>query len=110
MALRVVKQVATILATPVVLLGVIPVVAQAATFRLEETTVTDINAAFDAGALTSEQLTQLYLNRIEAYDNQGPSLNAIITINPNALQTAAELDKERQTTGPRSPLHGVQCC
>lgn len=107
MGLKVVKQTATMIATQAVLLGVVPVVAEAATFSLEEATVTDINAAFDAGALTSLQLTQLYLNRIEAYDEQGPSLNAIITINPNALQTAAELDKERETTGPRSPLHGI---
>ena len=107
MGLKVVKQTATMIATQAVLLGVVPVVAEAATFSLEEATVTDINAAFDAGALTSEQLTQLYLNRIEAYDEQGPSLNAIITINPNALQIAAELDQERQTTGPRSPLHGI---
>lgn len=107
MVLKVVKQTASTLATQAVLLGVVSVTAQAATFSLEEATVADINAAFDAEALSSEQLTQLYLNRIEAYDDQGPSLNSIITINPNAIQTAAELDKERQTTGPRSPLHGI---
>ena len=105
--LKCVKQTTTVLIAQAVLLGVVPLVAGAATFRLEEATVTDMNAAFDAGELTSEQLTQLYLNRIEAYDEQGPSLNSIITINPNALQTAAELDKERQTIGPRSPLHGI---
>ncbi|MGF1479919.1 MAG: amidase family protein [Cyanophyceae cyanobacterium] len=79
----------------------------AAVFRLEEATVAEINEAFDAEALTSEQLIQLYLNRIEAYDEQGPSLNSIITINPNALERAAALDRERQTTGRRSPLHGI---
>ena len=85
----------------------LPVTAQAATFNLVEATVSDINTAFDAGALSSEQLTQLYLNRIETYDNNGPNLNSVLTINPNALQTAAALDQERQSTGPRSPLHGV---
>lgn len=104
---RIVRQTATVLITQVALFGVLPVVTLAATFRLEEATVADINAAFDAGALTSQQLTQLYLNRIEAYDQQGPNLNSIISISPNALQTAAALDLERQTTGPRSPLHGI---
>ena len=89
------------------MLGNFPSAALAATFSLQEATVADINAAFDAEALTSEQLTQLYLNRIDAYDQQGPSINSMITIKPNALQTAAALDKERQLTGPRSPLHGI---
>ena len=101
------KQTTTRLATQAVLLVVLPVAAQAATFNLEESTVADINAAFDAGALTSEKLTQLYFNRIDAYDNTGLSLNSMLTVNPNALQTAAALDQERQLTGPRSPLHGI---
>ncbi len=105
--LKVVKQTTTRLATQAVLLVVLPVAAQAATFNLEESTVADINAAFDAGALTSEKLTQLYMNRIDAYDNTGPNINSTITVNPNALQTAAALDQERQLTGPRSPLHGI---
>ena len=96
-----------LLLTPAVMLGFLPSSGLATTFSLEEATIADINGAFDAGALSSEQLTQLYLNRIEAYDKQGPSLNSIITINSNALEAAAELDKERQTSGPRSPLHGV---
>jgi len=55
--------------------------AQAAEFNLQTATIEDINKAFDAGALTSEKLTQLYLNRIAAYDQQGPKLNTIITLN-----------------------------
>lgn len=96
-----------LLATQVVLLGILPITAQAETFRLEDATVTDINEVFDAGALSSERLTQLYLNRIDAYDNNEPNINSILTINPDALETAAALDQERQTTGPRSPLHGI---
>lgn len=76
----------------------------AATFVLEEATVDSINDVLDAGALTIEGLTQLYLNRISEYDSQ---LNSIITVNPNALDIARELDLERQTTGPRSLLHGI---
>ncbi len=102
-----VKQTTTVLATQALLLGFLPVTVLAATFSLEEATVADINAVFDAGALTSESLTQLYLNRIDAYDKQGPTLNSLITINPNVLETAKALDLERQTTGPRSPLHGI---
>ena len=101
------QQAVTLLTAPVLMLGLLPGATLAATFRLEEATIADINAAFDAGGLTSEQLTQLYLNRIEAYDNSGPNINSIITINPNALETAAALDRERQTEGARSPLHGI---
>jgi amidase len=87
--------------------SVIPANVLAVTFKLEDATITDINQAFDDGSLTSTQLTQLYLNRINAYDKQGPNINSIITINPKALETAAALDLERQTTGARSPLHGI---
>lgn len=65
------KQTAVALATPVVMLGFLQEKVQAATFRLQEATISEINTAFDSGELTSEQLTQLYLNRIDAYDNQG---------------------------------------
>lgn len=78
--------------------------AIAFTFNLQTATIADINRAFDLGGLNSVGLTQLYLARIAAYDT---TLNSIITLNPNALTTAAGLDLERQTTGPRSPLHGV---
>jgi amidase len=87
-----------------VAMGVLPVSALAAVFSLEEATVSSINDVFNAGALNSEQLTQLYINRINAYDD---SLNSIITVNPNALAIARQLDQERQTTGARSPLHGI---
>lgn len=103
---KLIKQTIVLFASGAVMSG-IPKTALAATFNLEKATVADVNAAFDAGALTSEGLTQLYLNRIDAYDNNGPTINSFLTINPNALQTAAALDQERQLTGPRSPLHGV---
>ena len=67
----------------------------------------DLNAAFDAGSLTSEQLVQMCLARIRAYDRQGPSLRALITVNPKALDIARQLDVERKTKGRRSPLHGI---
>ena len=101
------KRTAALVVAQTIVLGLLPLGALAATFRLEEATVSEINKAFDAGALTSEQLVQLYLNRIDAYDKQGPSINAILTLNFNALAEAAALDLERNTTGPRSPLHGI---
>jgi len=81
--------------------------AQAIEFNLQTATIEDINNAFDAGALTSEKLTQLYLNRIAAYDQKGPKINSVITLNPEALATARALDAERKAKGPRSKLHGV---
>src|SRR5215475_2657717 len=76
-------------------------------FRLEETTIAEIQEATAAGVLTSEKLVELYLARIAAYDRAGPRLNSIITINPNAKAEAAALDKERAEKGPRGPLHGI---
>ena len=77
------------------------------TFRLEETTIAEINEAVVAGALSSEELVELYLARIAAYDRAGPRLNSIIYINPNATAQAAALDNERADKGPRGPLHGI---
>ena len=79
----------------------------AKTIDLDALTIADINAAFDGGALTAEKLVQLCLARIQAYDRQGPSLHAVITLNPKALETARALDAERKAKGPRSPLHGI---
>ena len=74
---------------------------------LSAATIADINTAFDAGTLSAERLVELYLARIEAYDQQGPALNAVLWLNPDALETARTLDAERRTRGPRSPLHGI---
>ena len=76
-------------------------------FELEEATIADITLAFEANALTCRHLTQLYLDRIAAYDDDGPRLNSIITVNPRALDTAAALDAERAANGPRSALHCI---
>lgn len=81
--------------------------ARAATFDLETAGVPEIQAAIDAGALTYEKLVALYLARIAAYDKDGPALNSVITLNPNALETARALDAELAATGRRSPLHGI---
>lgn len=79
----------------------------AASIDFDAATIADLNQAFKAGTLTSEQLVQQCLARIEAYDDNGPKLNAVLTLNPKALETARALDAERKSKGPRSPLHGV---
>lgn len=88
-------------------LAVVAQPAAAAEFDLSTATIADVNAAFDAGALTSEKLVELYLARIEAYDQKGPAINSVINLNPNALEQARALDKERREKGPRGPLHGT---
>ncbi len=79
----------------------------AAQLDLTRASIADINAAFEAGPLTSEKLVELCLSRIKAYDQAGPKLNAVLTLNPKALETARSLDAERQARGPRSPMHGI---
>ena len=94
------------LATALLAVTGAPVLAQKA-LGLDAATIADLNAAFNAGTLTAEKLTQMCLARIQAYDRQGPRLRAVITINPRALETARALDAERKAKGPRSPLHGI---
>src|SRR5687768_18182698 len=81
--------------------------ANAASFDLSTASIADINAAMDANALSSEKLVGMYLKRIEAYDQKGPKLNAVIALNKNAIAEARALDTERRSKGRRSPLHGI---
>jgi Asp-tRNA(Asn)/Glu-tRNA(Gln) amidotransferase A subunit family amidase len=85
------------------------VVAKSATvpFRLMEATIRETQAALEAGTVTSEDLVEMYLARIDAYDENGPQLNSMIHMNPEALDAARALDAERRTHGSRGPLHGI---
>ena len=76
-------------------------------FELLEATIADIHDAYSSGQLTSRQLVQLYLDRIEAYDKNGPMINSIITVNPKALEEADQLDTTFQSSGFVGPLHGI---
>jgi Asp-tRNA(Asn)/Glu-tRNA(Gln) amidotransferase A subunit family amidase len=79
-----------------------------ASFRLEEATIASVHRALASRALTCVALTKLYLQRIEAYDRQGPALRSILTLNPNALETAAELDRRYAANADAvGPLHGI---
>ena len=85
----------------------LPSVVRAAEMKIENATIADLQAAFKKGTLTAEKLTELYLARIEAYDQKGPKLNAVITLNPKALEQARALDAERKAGKVRGPLHGI---
>jgi len=76
-------------------------------FVLEEATTATIHAAFASGRLTCVQLVESYLKRIETYDDRGPALNAILTINPKALETAAQMD--RVYSANRSAVPRLHC-
>ena len=79
-----------------------------APFNVMEATIEDIHQAYRTGTLTARQLTQMYLDRIEAYDKNGPMINSVITINPKALEEADRVDAEFKRTGNlMGPLHGI---
>ena len=78
------------------------------TLSLEEATIRGIHDAFASGTLACVQLVEYYLRRVEAYDDQGPALNAILTVNPRALETAREMDRLYAVDGTDGrPLHCI---
>jgi len=79
----------------------------AQSFEVAEASIADEQRAMAQGRTTSKALVQAYLDRIQAFDQRGPRLNALITLNPNALRDAEALDRERASKGPRGPLHGI---
>ena len=82
-------------------------VAGAQNFQLLEATIGDVHAALTSRQITCRELVQRYLDRIEAYDDAGPGLNAIQYINPDALQQAASLDAALTASGLVGPLHCI---
>ncbi len=83
-----------------------PTTPPAPAFQVVESTISDIHRAFRTGSLTSEQLVNEYLKRIQTYD-QPTKLNSIILVNPDAIATARALDAEFKKTGKLRPLHGI---
>ncbi|SMF92112.1 amidase [Paenibacillus uliginis N3/975] len=77
------------------------------TFDPFEKSIDEVANALSSKQITSEELVEYYLKRIEAFDKQGPAINSIITINNQALETAKALDTERKSKGPRGKLHGI---
>jgi amidase len=89
------------------LIGPLPAAAPAETFDVFEKTIVDLLAAQRIGTVTSHDLVEKYLARIRAYDQEGPRLNAMIVLNPRALEEADALDAERRAGRVRGPLHGI---
>ncbi len=81
--------------------------AAPATFDFEEADIASLQAKMADGSLSSRALTQAYLDRIAAIDDAGPTLNAVIETNPDALKDADALDAERKAGKLRGPLHGI---
>src|ERR1700733_10633910 len=79
----------------------------AAPSQLNEATVADLQAKMNAGTLTSEQLTQYYLRRIFDLDQNGPGVNAVIELNPDASRIAQQMDELRRHGKILCPLHGI---
>ncbi len=78
-----------------------------APFRLEEASLQSLGEEMQRGSLTAEEVTALYLQRIEELDRNGPAVRSMIEINPDAMAMARSLDGERKSKGPRGPLHGI---
>ncbi len=74
---------------------------------MQDLTISQIQGQMSSGALDARTLVETYLDRIQKLDREGPALNAIIELNPDALKIADAMDKERLIQGPRGPLHGV---
>lgn len=75
--------------------------------NLDELTVGDLQGKMKSGELTSKAITEFYLKKIEQVDKNGPAINAVIELNPDALTIATQLDKERSENKIRGPLHGI---
>ena len=75
--------------------------------HLEEITIAELQAAMARGELNARELAEMYIERIHALDQQGPTLQSMLELNPAALEIAEKLDEERRDHGPRGPLHGI---
>ena len=76
-------------------------------FELEEITVAELRAGLAAGRFTSQQLVEMYSQRIADIDKQGPTINAVIEMNPDAMAIAQKADEERKSGGAGGPMHGI---
>jgi len=74
---------------------------------MEELTIAELQEKMNSGEHSARSIVEHYLARIEELDEQGPALNAVIELNPGALEIADALDAERRENGPRGPLHGI---
>jgi amidase len=78
-----------------------------ADFELEELSITDLQEHLRSGRYSARSLVEKYVDRIKDIDKDGPALNSVIELNPDAESIAAALDRERKDKGARGPLHGI---
>jgi len=78
-----------------------------AAFELDEITIAELQSGMSAGKYTAHSLARQYLDRIADIDKQGPAINSVIELNPDALSIASDLDTERKAGHVRGPLHGI---
>ncbi len=76
-------------------------------FQLSELTISQLQEKIASGELSSQKITEMYLQRIEDIDKNGPKLNSVIEINPDAMSIAKQMDEERKQGKIRGPLHGI---
>jgi amidase len=76
-------------------------------FDLNEITIDELQERMSSGKLSSKTITEMYLKRIAKMDKQGPTLNAVIELNPDALKIAEQMDEERKNGKIRSRMHGI---
>lgn len=81
--------------------------AEVAEFELDEITIGELQDGMKSGKYSARTIVEKYLARIAAIDKSGPKVNSVIETNPDALEIAEALDKERKEKGPRGPLHGI---
>ncbi|MCJ7800755.1 MAG: amidase family protein, partial [Candidatus Marinimicrobia bacterium] len=92
---------------PLFYLSIFLLIGCSKTIDVEEITIEQIQKAYQNGEYTITELVQVYLDRIEEIDKNGPGLNSILQINPDALKIAKKLDKEMKKGKIRGPLHGI---
>jgi amidase len=81
--------------------------AEVRPFELDEVSIADLQAGMNAGNFSSRSITEKYLARIDEIDRQGPTVNSVIEVNPEAQAIAEGLDRERKEKKIRGPLHGI---
>ena len=84
-----------------------PVAPDIKPFELEEITISELQDGMKSGKFTAHSIAENYVDRIDEIDKRGPAVNAVIELNPDALQIADALDAERKAKGSRGPMHGI---
>jgi amidase len=105
--MRVTVVILLLLATPIATQQSAPAQPPQAAFRVEETTIAQIHEAMKAGRVTCRALVDTYLRRIHAYDKNGPGLNALVVINPEAQKLADDMDRRFAQGGLTGALHCI---